>query len=164
MYFWLNAKKMHEAEFPGVELKKVVYSDDAVRLLAHPELLNGVIVCTNKDGDMLSDGALENVGSMGLMHSSAKNPFTGAAMYESGAGTYPEAKGKDIANPTGRILTGAMMARGCNELEVAECIEKASRQALIDGYRTPDMFTPGVDDDSKRVGTVGMTDAIISRL
>ena len=44
-------------------------------------------------------------GSMGMMCSSAINPDTGEAMFESGAGTAPTLVGQDKANPIGRILT-----------------------------------------------------------
>lgn len=164
VYFWLNAKKMRETEFADVELREVIYSDDCTQLLFEPGKLAGIILCTNKDGDMLSDGALKAIGSMGLMCSSAINPETGAAMFESGAGTYPEAKGKDIANPIGRIITGAMMVRHAGFSEMADCIENATRQALQRGYRTQDIFTYDVDCESKNVGTVEMTDIIISLL
>jgi 3-isopropylmalate dehydrogenase len=169
-YFWLNAQHIHKEEFPDVELREVVYSDDGMRLLAHPELLHGVVACTNKDGDMLSDGILENVGSMGLMYSSAINPETGAAMFESGSGTFPEAEGKNIANPIGRILSGGLMlehickTRNLGASNGAIALEKAVHSVLRDGYRTPDLYQEGIDDPKKRVGTREMGQVILSYL
>jgi 3-isopropylmalate dehydrogenase len=164
LYFWLNAKRIQREEFPDVDLREVVYSDDGTQLLFEPSKLEGVIACTNKDGDMLSDGALKAVGSMGLMCSSAINPVTGAAMFESGAGTYPEAKGKDIANPIGRILTGAMLNRYVGNLSAAQRTEASVRKTLLAGYRTPDLFKDGVDDSSKLVGTTEIGRLVISNL
>jgi 3-isopropylmalate dehydrogenase len=167
VFFWKVAQKIH-VEFPDVELREVTYSDDAVQLLFEPEKLAGVIACTNVDGDMLSDGALKAVGSMGLMYSSAINPKTGAAMFESGAGTFPE--GVDgSANPIGRVLTGALMlrhicaTRGLPASRGTEVIEKAVRLAIQQGYRTPDLFRLG-DDPSKRIGTSEMGEKILSLL
>lgn len=160
--FWRKiAEIVHEKEFPDVEMK-VLFSDAAVQALFHPELLHGVIACTNVDGDYLSDGALEAVGSMGLMHSSAINPTTGAAMFESGAGTYPEAKGKDIANPIGRILTGALMLRHIGAVKGAIAIEQAVRETLKAGYRTPDLVS-GASGEIP-VGTDVMAEQIYNRL
>ncbi|MCX6721685.1 MAG: isocitrate/isopropylmalate family dehydrogenase, partial [Candidatus Staskawiczbacteria bacterium] len=160
--FWRKiAEKIHEKEFSDVEMR-VLFSDDAVRTLLHPERLHGVIACTNVDGDYLSDGALEAVGSMGLMYSSAINPDNGMAMFESGAGTYPEAKGKDIANPIGRILTGALMLRHIGAVQGADAIERAVQETLKAGYRTPDLAS-GVSGEI-RVGTKAMAMEIMSYL
>ena len=103
--FWRKiVERIHREDFPEVELR-FQYSDNTTQMLFNPASLEGVIACGNEHGDNLSDGALAAVGSMGMMYSSAVNPETRFAMFESGAGTYPEAKGKNIANPIGRILT-----------------------------------------------------------
>ena len=168
--FWrLIAEKIHKREFPDVEMK-CYYSDDTTRLLFNPALLNGVIACGNEHGDMLSDGALESVGSMGLMYSSAKNLKTGAALFESGAGTYPEAKGKNIANPIGRVLAGGLLLGHIEAPKGAQAIENAVLGLLSDGYRTEDLVvrdpleivSPGYGD--KILGTREMGQMILSRL
>ena len=158
--FWRRiAEKIHEEKFPDVEMKKF-YSDDTTRLLFHPKMLEGVIACGNEHGDMLSDGALEAVGSMGMMYSSAKNLKSGAAMFESGAGTYPEAKGQNIANPIGRILTAAMMLRHIGAEKGADAIERAVRTTLEWGYRTKDIASP----QCQTLGTAEIGAMILSHL
>jgi 3-isopropylmalate dehydrogenase len=112
-------------------------------LLFKPKELRGVIACGNEHGDILSDGAAEMVGGMGLMHSSAVNPDTMQAMFESGAGTAPTLAGQDKANPLGRILTGAMLLRHIAADNGATAIEQAVRDILKEGYRTADIAEPG---------------------
>jgi 3-isopropylmalate dehydrogenase len=161
--FWRKiAERIHERAFPDVQMR-CHFSDDTTRLLFNPTMLDGVIACGNEHGDMLSDGALEAVGSMGMMFSSAINLKTRAAMFESGAGTYPEAKGKDIANPIGRILTGAMMLEHIGAVNGPAAIARAVRRAIAEGYKTPDLFRKG-DDPNLRVGTCGMGEKILSLL
>lgn len=141
--FWRKIVEKVAWEFPGVEFKGDQLVDSANMLLFHPEKLNGVIVCGNEHGDILSDGAAEMVGGMGLMHSSAVNPETGQAMFESGAGTAPTLAGQDKANPLGRILTGAMMLRHIGSPQGAKAIEDAVHSVLVDGYRTADIAEVG---------------------
>ena len=164
LYFWLNAKRIQKEEFPDVSLRKVVYSDDGTQLLFEPSKLTGVVACTNKDGDMLSDGALKAVGSMGLMYSSAINPNNGMAMFESGAGTYPEAKGKNIANPSGRSLAAGLLLRHIGSNNGGEAIERAVKAALVKGYRTPDLVPKKAPKNIRIVGTKEMGKIIFDLL
>jgi len=161
--FWREiATRIGQKEFPAVELKHF-YVDAANSMLFEPAKLNGVIACGNEHGDILSDGAAAALGSMGLMASSAINPQTKQAMFESGAGPAPSLKGKHIANPIGRILTGALMLRHIGAKEGAAAIEPAVQQTLQAGWRTQDLFNPQ-DDQNKILGTTQMGDKIMEIL
>ncbi len=154
--------RIGKEEFPDVPLTHQ-YVDSANALLFTPAKLHGVIVCGNEHGDILSDGAAAALGSMGMMCSSAINPVTGAAMFESGAGTAPTLAGLNKANPIGRFLTGAMMDRHHGAVQGAKAIEDAVRKALRDGYRTEDMCgTNGAYD--KVLGTKEMGELILTLL
>ena len=137
--FWRKNAIRIGAEFPDVPLRHQ-YVDSGCELLFTPKELHGVIVCGNEHGDVLSDGALKAVGGLGLMCSSAINPDTGAAMFESGAGTAPTLAGQNKANPIGRILTAAMMLRHLGAVNGATAIEEAVRAALRAGFRTEDLL------------------------
>jgi len=138
--FWRKiVTRIGEEEFPDVPLCHQ-YVDAGAGLLLTPAKLHGVIICGNEHGDILSDGAAVAVGGMGLMQSSAINPKTGAAMFESGAGTAPTLAGTNTANPIGRILAGAMMLRHLGATKGAASIENAVKQAMKNGYRTADML------------------------
>ena len=153
--FWRRiATKIGREEFPEVPLTHQ-YVDSANALLFTPAKLHGVIACGNEHGDILSDGAASALGSMGMMCSSAVNPDTGEAMFESGAGTAPTLAGKDIANPVGRILTGAMMLRHIGAPKGAKLIEWSVKKALEFGYRTADIVRKDSEFD-QLVGTQEM--------
>ncbi|XOB41538.1 MAG: isocitrate/isopropylmalate family dehydrogenase [Candidatus Nealsonbacteria bacterium] len=159
--FWRKvATKIGRDEFPDVPLIHQ-YVDSANALLFTPAKLHGVIACGNEHGDILSDGAAVALGSMGMMCSSAINPDTGAAMFESGAGTAPTLAGQDKANPLGRILTAAMMLRHIGAVNGASAIETAVNKVLQDGYRTSDLFC-ATDDPKKLLGTSEMGEIVLS--
>jgi len=153
--------KIGKEEFPDVPLSHQLV-DSANALLFTPALLHGVIICGNEHGDILSDGAAGALGSMGMMCSSAINPDTGAAMFESGAGTAPTLRGLNKANPIGRVLTGAMMLRHFRCPEGANDIEQAVRSTLRDGYRTGDLLAGS--SSGKLIGTREMSEEIMKRL
>ena len=150
--YWRKiATRIGEEEFPDVPLVHQLV-DSANALLFTPAKLHGVIACGNEHGDILSDGAAAALGSMGMMCSSAINPDTGAAMFESGAGTAPTLAGQDKANPLGRILTGAMMLRHIGAPAGADAIEKAVNTVLREGWRTGDLASPS-DSPEMILGT-----------
>ncbi len=161
--FWRRIAEEVHKEFPDVALTHQ-YVDSANTLLFEPAKLHAVIACGNEHGDILSDGAAGAFGSMGLMCSSAINPTTGWAMFESGAGTAPTLKGMDIANPLGRILTVAMMLRHLDAPKGAAAIEEAVQQVLLEGWRTQDLFTADSDDVDKLVGTKKMGQLVLEAL
>ncbi len=140
--YWRKIVDQVAKEFPCVSYRHQLV-DSANMLLFKPEELRGVVACGNEHGDILSDGAAQMVGGMGLMHSSAVNPDTMQAMFESGAGTAPTLAGQDKANPLGRILTGAMLLRHISADNGALAIEQAVREVLREGYRTTDIAEPG---------------------
>lgn len=161
--FWRDiATEIGREEFPDVELRHQLV-DSANALLFTPAELHGVIACGNEHGDILSDGAAAALGSMGMMCSSAINPDNGMAMFESGAGTAPTLRGKDKANPIGRILTGAMMLRHIGAVKGANAIEVAVKKVLLDGWRTGDIA--GKDDSQDKIlGTEAMGSKIMAYL
>jgi 3-isopropylmalate dehydrogenase len=161
--FWRKVFKRIALEFPDVQVDYMLV-DAACAALFTPAAFNAVIVGGNTYLDILSDGAVEAMGSMGLMCSSAVNPSTGAAMFESGAGTAYRLAGMDKINPLGRILTAAMMLRHIGAPKGAEAIETAVRRVLAEGYRMPDIFSQQNDDPKKVLGTVGMGEHVLSRL
>jgi 3-isopropylmalate dehydrogenase len=161
--FWRKiVTRVGKTEFPDVKLTHQLV-DSANALLFTPAALHGVIACGNEQGDILSDGAAAALGSMGMMCSSSINPDTGDALFESGAGTCPTLAGKDIANPNGRFLAGALMLRHLRAHKGAKAIEDAVLQALGNGYRTADMVTVS-NPGCKTLGTSEMGRLILSLL
>ncbi len=161
--FWRKiCERIHRDEFPDVEFRKQLI-DSGNGLLFNPKALHGVLVGGNEHFDIVSDGAAAGVASLGTMYSSAVNPDTNAAMFESGAGTSPTLAGKDLANPIGRTLAGAMMLRHIKAEKGASAIEKAVDEVLKQGYRTADIISQN-DDPQKILGTRKMGEIILSNL
>lgn len=161
--YWRKiATRIGKEEFPEVPLVHQLV-DSANALLFTPAQLHGVIACGNEHGDILSDGAAAALGSMGMMCSSAINPDTGAAMFESGAGTAPTLAGQDKANPLGRILTGAMMLRHIGATTGADAIETSVNMVLREGWRTGDLASAS-DASEMILGTSKMGEKVLANL
>ena len=158
--YWRKiATRIGKNEFSDVKLVHQLV-DSANSLLFTPTKLHGVIACGNEHGDILSDGAAAALGSMGMMCSSAINPDTQAAMFESGAGTAPTLAGQDKANPLGRILTAAMMLRHIGAISGADAIEKAVNEVLMAGWRTGDLASVS-DNPEMILGTSAMGEKVL---
>jgi 3-isopropylmalate dehydrogenase len=101
-----------------------------------------VIVTENMFGDILSDEASMITGSIGMIPSSSLGS-TSCGLYEPIHGSAPDIAGKDLANPIGTILSGAMMLRYSFDMTAeADAIESAVSKVLDQGYRTADIMPP----------------------
>ena len=90
-------------------------------------------------GDILTDEASVLAGSMGMLPSASLGA-SGAGLYEPIHGSAPDIAGKGIANPTGTILSSAMMLRHSFGMETeAAAIEKAVDTTITNGARTADI-------------------------
>ena len=96
-------REAHAAVFVSGEILLDAMMAHVVRT---PERFD-VIVTTNMFGDILSDEASVLAGSLGLLPSASIG--TGTALFEPIHGSYPQAAVRDIANPSGAILSAAMM-------------------------------------------------------
>jgi 3-isopropylmalate dehydrogenase len=99
-------------------------------------------------------------GSIGMLPSASLDA-NAKGLYEPVHGSAPDIAGKNIANPLATILSVAMMLRYTfGEEAAAQRIEGGVRKVLAGGYRTADIFEPGM----KKVGTREMGDALIAAL
>jgi 3-isopropylmalate dehydrogenase len=66
-----------------------------------------------------------------------------------------------VANPLATILSAAMMLRYTFDQEASAArIESAVKKVLASGYRTADIYEPGME----KVGTAAMGDAVLASL
>jgi 3-isopropylmalate dehydrogenase len=155
--------KVHKAEFPDIELSHVLADNCAMQLVRNPKQYD-VIVTDNLFGDVLSDEAAQLTGSIGMLPSAslgAREESRQAALYEPIHGSAPDIAGKGLANPIAAILSFAMCLRySFGRKDDAALLDKAVEQVLAEGYRTGDIMQPGMN----KVGTAGMTDAILKQL
>jgi len=142
----------------GVELSHLYVDNCAMQLVLSPKSFD-VIVTSNLFGDILSDEAAVIAGSIGLLPSASIGD--GPGLYEPIHGSAPDIAGHGVANPIGSILSAAMLLRySLQAEEPAAAIERAVDAVLAQGYRTADLYRPGLT----RVSTEEMAGLISKQL
>jgi isocitrate dehydrogenase len=147
------------AEYPELKSETMIVDIGMARLANAPELFD-VIVVPNLYGDILSDIAAEMSGSVGLAPSA--NIGDNYAMFEAIHGSAPDIAGKDIANPSGLLLSAVKMLAHLGQGQVAERVHNAWLATIEDGVHTADLYRPGVSQS--RVGCRGFAQAVIEHL
>jgi len=134
---WRETAKQTAAEYPEIEMDFMFVDNAAMQLIRNPSAFD-VIVTENMFGDILSDEASVITGSLGMLPSASIG--LSASLYEPIHGSYPQAAGKNIANPVGTILSAAMMLELSFGLaKEAEMITRAVEQTVREGVVTPDL-------------------------
>ena len=141
-------------EYPEIELQEVIIDNMCMQLVMNPSQFQ-VIVTTNLYGDILSDLCAGLVGGLGMVPGA--NIGNNLAIFEAVHGSAPDIAGKNIANPTAIILSGAMMLRHLGEIEASNKITDAVLQTIEQG----DKVTP---DLGGAASTIEMTEAIIKNI
>ena len=166
---WRTVANEVGAARPDVALNHQLVDSCAMLLVRRPADFD-VIVTENLFGDILSDEAAVLAGSLGMLPSASlgqrRTGHGTFGLYEPIHGSAPDIAGRDLANPIGTILSAAMLLqRSLGQRDAAWTIEQAVSRALDDGFRTADLVALGADESAiRRVGTRGMTDAIVERL
>jgi 3-isopropylmalate dehydrogenase len=122
--------------YPDVALDYMFIDNAAMQVILNPARFD-VILCDNLFGDILSDEASVLSGSLGLLPSSSKGDK--AALYEPIHGSYPQAAGKDIANPLATILSVEMMLRDFGYTKQADDILNAVDRVISEEFVTEDL-------------------------
>ncbi|CAG0905578.1 unnamed protein product [Cyprideis torosa] len=109
----------------------------AMRLVQWPSEYD-VLITENLFGDILTDEASVISGSMGLMPSASVG--SEVSLFEPIHGSYPQAAGKNIANPLATVLSAAMMFEtGFGLKEEGQAIRDAVNRSLAEGVVTEDL-------------------------
>ena len=146
-------------EYPDVELSHMLVDNAAMQLVKNPKQFD-VMVTGNMFGDILSDEASMLTGSIGMLPSASLDA-NNKGLYEPSHGSAPDIAGKGVANPLATILSAAMMLRYTFANEAAAGrIEAAVKKVLAQGFRTGDIYEPGM----KMVGTREMGDAVLAAM
>jgi 3-isopropylmalate dehydrogenase len=155
---WRQVVTAVAGEFPDVALEHIYVDFAAMRLVSDPASID-VLLTENLFGDILSDEAAVLAGSLGLLPSASLGD--GPGLFEPIHGSAPTLAGRDVANPIGAILSGALLLRhGLVEREAADAIDRAVAAALAAGARTQDIARPG----DTVLGTQAMTARIVAAL
>ena len=133
---WRKVVKDISAEYGDVAVDFLFVDNAAMQIIINPKQFD-VILTENMFGDIISDEASVISGSLGLLPSASVGNRT--ALFEPIHGSYPQAAGKDIANPIGSILSAAMMLEHFNLKEEASLVREAVDWTLSNGFVTRDI-------------------------
>ena len=153
--------RIHDEEYPDVELEDVLVDNAAMQLVNRPATFD-VVVTENMFGDILSDEAAQITGSLGMLASASLGD--GVALYEPSHGSAPDIAGQGIANPLAQILSVEMMLRYSFDMgDAADAVRAAVTAVLDAGLRTRDIADASTPAECV-LGTAAMGDAVVARL
>jgi 3-isopropylmalate dehydrogenase len=149
-------QKVHDEEFPDVELSHMYVDNAAMQLVRNPRQFD-VLLTENLFGDILSDCAAMVAGSIGMLPSaSLSGPDANGkrrALYEPIHGSAPDLEGKHLANPLGAIMSfGLCLQFSLNRPQEAQLLRRAVDRALSTGARTLDIAGSGPSVSTERMG------------
>ncbi len=133
---WRKVVKELAAQYPDVALDFLFVDNAAMQIILNPKQFD-VILTENMFGDIISDEASVISGSLGLLPSASVGNKT--ALFEPIHGSYPQATGKDIANPIGSILSAAMLLDYFELREEAALVREAVEWTLANQFVTKDI-------------------------
>lgn len=134
---WREVTQEIAREYPEVETEFLFVDNAAMRMIQWPKSFD-VIVTENMFGDILTDEGSVITGSLGMLPSASIGVHT--SVFEPIHGSYPQAAGKNIANPLATILSAAMMFEYAFGLkEEASAIKNAVAESMKAGVVTEDI-------------------------
>ena len=133
---WRKVVQEIATQYSDVTVDYMFVDNAAMQIILNPKQFD-VILTENMFGDIISDEASVIAGSLGLLPSASVG--TSLALFEPIHGSYPQATGKDIANPIGSILSAAMMLDYFGLNEEAELIREAVEWTLQNAFVTKDI-------------------------
>ncbi len=133
---WRSTVQAIAVQYSDVAVDYMFVDNAAMQLIINPKQFD-IILTENMFGDIISDEASVLAGSLGMLPSASFG--NGTALFEPIHGSYPQAAGKDIANPTGAILSSAMMLDYFDLKDEAALIRDAVNWALENSFVTKDI-------------------------
>lgn len=137
---WRQVAKEMAPLYPEVETDYMFVDNAAMRMIQDPRFFD-VMVTENTFGDILTDEGSCITGSMGLLPSASTGEHT--PVFEPIHGSWPLAKGLNIANPLAQILSVAMLFEYFNLKEEGALIRQAVNASLDAHVRTPEIQVEG---------------------
>ncbi len=153
---WREVAKEISTQYPEVETEFMFVDNAAMRLIQWPTSFD-VMVTENMFGDILTDEGSVITGSLGLLPSASVGVHT--SLFEPIHGSWPQAAGKNIANPLATILSAAMMFEyAFGLMEEGKLIRDAVNASMEANVRTPDIQV----EDGKEYGTKEVGEWIVN--
>ena len=155
---WREVLQGMEKDYPSIDVDYMFVDNAAMQMIQWPKQFD-VIVTGNMFGDIISDESSVITGSLGLLPSASIGTHT--SVFEPIHGSYPQAAGKNIANPLATILSAAILLEmGLDLVEEARCLREAVDASMEAEAVTEDIAT----DKSKAYSTTGVGDWIAAHV
>lgn len=138
---WRRVAQQMAPEYSDVTTDFMYVDNAAMRMIQDPKFFD-VMVTENTFGDILTDEGSVISGSMGLLPSASTGEST--PVFEPVHGSWPQAKGLNIANPLAQILSAAMLFEYFDLQAEGALIREAVGASLAANVRTGDIQVEGV--------------------
>ena len=147
---WRQIGQEIQAQYPAIETEYMFVDNAAMRIVQFPKSFD-VMVTENMFGDILTDEASVITGSLGMLPSASIGIHT--SVFEPIHGSYPQAAGKDIANPLATILSAALMFEyAFGLMEEGKAIRDTVNASMEAGIVTEDIAKGGKAYKTSEVG------------
>ncbi len=147
---WRQIAKEMEPQYPDVQTDYMFIDNASMRVLTEPRFFD-VVVTENTFGDILTDETSCITGSMGLQPSASLGEHT--PLFEPVHGSWPQAAGKNLANPLAEILSAAMLLEHFGLNSEGALVREAVNASLDAHVRTPEIQVEGGETyGTKEVG------------
>lgn len=133
---WRKVVKEIAGQYEDVAVDYMFVDNAAMQIILNPKQFD-VILTENMFGDIISDEASVLCGSLGMLPSASLG--NQSALFEPIHGSYPQATGKDIANPIGAILSAAMLLDYFEMYQEAILVREAVNWTLENNFVTKDI-------------------------
>lgn len=137
---WRKVAQEMAPQYPDVVTDFMYVDNASMRMIQEPTFFD-VMVTENTFGDILTDEGSCITGSMGLLPSASTGEST--PVFEPIHGSWPQAKGLNIANPLAQILSVAMLFEYFNLAAEGKLIRDAVDASLDAHVRTPEIQVKG---------------------
>ena len=146
---WQEVVDQVGSEYPQVEVDYVHVDAMCFHLPVAPERFD-VVVTDNLFGDIITDLGAVIQGGLGVAASANLNlDGTAPSMFEAIHGSAPDIAGRGWANPSGAILSAAMLLAHLGEVQAARAIEAATVRVLSE---LPALSGPGMGMSTSQLG------------
>ena len=146
---WRKTVTALAKSYPEVTLDFLYVDNAAMQMILNPKQFD-VILTGNMFGDIISDEASVIGGSIGLLPSASVGKKY--ALFEPIHGSFPQATGKNIANPIATILSAAMLLEHFGLYDEAETIKEGVEKSINLGITTTDIDQQNDNITTSKVG------------
>ncbi len=148
---WREVAQEMSKDYPDIQLEHMFVDNAAMQIIQWPKQFD-VMVTENMFGDILSDESSVISGSLGILPSASVGDQH--SLFEPIHGSYPQAAGKNIANPVATILSAALMLEYALSLNTeAALINEAVENSIKEGVVSEELSGDGKSFGTKEIGS-----------